>query len=160
MSINENKEIVRRFLESIGEKEEMTRPVQAPSAAELKKNIRFVLTQHCASDYIEHGPQSDQGVEELIQWAITLISAFPDLAYKSEGDMVAEGDKVVVRYSARGTHLGKYHDIPPSGKKIEINGIYIARIANGKIAEGWFASSFCSFKELTEQLGLFLLKKS
>jgi steroid delta-isomerase-like uncharacterized protein len=159
MSIEENKAIVRKLFEYLGEKEEMKRPAQAPSAADLEKNIRFMYAQNYAPDYVEHGPQSDMTVEEMIQWMIALISAFPDLAYKFEDHMIAEGDKVVVRYSARGTHLGRYQDVPPSGKKIEISGIYIIRVANGKIAEGWYASSFFSFKDIREQLRLFLLKK-
>jgi predicted ester cyclase len=73
--------------------------------------------------------------------------------------MVAGGDKIVVRYSARGTHLGNFMDVPPSRKRIRIDGIYIARMAGGKIAEGWYASNVFSAREIFEQLRLFLSKK-
>ncbi len=62
-----------------------------------------------------------------------------------------------MRYSAHGTHLGPFMDVPPSGKEIEINGIYMGRVANGKLAECWYASSFLSAKEIFEQLRFFLL---
>jgi len=161
MSIKENKAIVRSFFESIEGKEEMQRQIQAADdpASELEKVIRFGSTQVYTPDYVEHGPRSDMPFEELIKFTVSLITAFPDLAYKV-GDIFAEGDKVVVRYSARGTHLGTYLDVPPSGKKIEINGIYIVRMADGKIAEGWFVSSFFSLKEQIEQVRLSLLKKN
>jgi steroid delta-isomerase-like uncharacterized protein len=140
MSIEENKAVVCRMFD---------RP-DGVAKEEWKSEI-------FAPDYVEHGPRIDIPVEELIKLMPTLMTAFPDLAYKVE-DIFAEGDKVVARYTAHGTHLGTLHDVPPSGKKIEINGIYIGRIAGGKIAEGWFVSSFFSFKEIVEQLRLSLLK--
>ena len=127
-------------------------------AAGLEKDIRSGFSRVLAPDYIEHGPRCDMTFEELIQWMVSLKTAFPDLTYKAE-DMVAGGDKVVLRYSARGTHLGRFVDVPPSRKKIEVNGIYIAQIAGGKIAEGWYASNIFSAKEIFEQLRLFLSKK-
>ena len=161
MSVKENKAFVRSFFESIEGKKEMQRQIQAADdpAAELEKIIRFGFLQTYTTDYVERGPRSDMHFEELIKFTVSLITAFPDLAYKVE-DIFAEGDKVVVRYSARGTHLGTYLDVPPSGKKIEINGIYIVRMADGKIAEGWFVSSFFSLKEQVEQVRLLLLAKS
>ncbi|MCJ7744051.1 MAG: ester cyclase [Dehalococcoidales bacterium] len=74
---------------------------------------------------------------------------------------------MVARYSARGTHLGRLLDVPPSGKNIEINGIVIYRLADGKIAEGWFVSSFFNQNGIAghsiqsiEQFKLFLLEKN
>ena len=49
----------------------------------------------------------------------------------------AEGEKVVVRWTARGTHRGELMGIPPTGKQVVTSGISILRIANGKIAEQW-----------------------
>jgi predicted ester cyclase len=51
--------------------------------------------------------------------------------------MVAEGDKVVYRYSARGTHKAEFMSITPTGKQITFTGIVISRIANGKFQEDW-----------------------
>jgi predicted ester cyclase len=52
-------------------------------------------------------------------------------------DMIAEGDKVVVRVSARGTHSGELFGIPASGRELTTTGVAILRIENGKIVEHW-----------------------
>ena len=52
-------------------------------------------------------------------------------------DMIAEGDKVAVRFTLRGTHGGDLMGIPPTGKPVAVTGIDINRIADGKIAERW-----------------------
>ena len=55
-------------------------------------------------------------------------------------DVVAEGDRVVIRWSGGGTHRGELFGIPPTQKSITANGIHIFRIADGKIAEHWGTS--------------------
>jgi steroid delta-isomerase-like uncharacterized protein len=65
-----------------------------------------------------------------------LIKAFPDLHITVE-DLIAEGDKVVARDSVTGTHQGEYMGIPPTGKSITYNEIFIVRFVNGRIAETW-----------------------
>jgi steroid delta-isomerase-like uncharacterized protein len=65
-----------------------------------------------------------------------LLAAFPDISVKVE-DVVSEGDKVVVRWSATGTHRGGELGIPTSGKKATFRGMSWIRFANGKIVEGW-----------------------
>jgi predicted ester cyclase len=161
MSLKDSKAVVRKFLKSCsaptGDRVRRNRYARDP-AAKLEKDIRSGFSRVLASDYIEHGPRSDMTFEELIQRMVSLKTAFPDLTYKAE-DMVAGRDKVVMRYSARGTHLGNFMDVPPSRKKIRIDGIYIARMAGGKITEGWYASNIFSAKEIFEQLRLFLSKK-
>ena len=53
-------------------------------------------------------------------------------------DMIAEGDKVVTRWTTRGTHdRGEMMGVPPTGKRIEVTGITINRVSGGKIAEDW-----------------------
>ena len=52
-------------------------------------------------------------------------------------DEVAEGDKVVTRYTTRGTQLGSFMGMPPTGKYVTVTGIAIARFANGKVVEEW-----------------------
>src|SRR5713101_3260858 len=52
-------------------------------------------------------------------------------------EMIAEGDKVVVRWTARGTHQGAFRGIPPTGKQVTITGVEIHRVVGGKIVEGW-----------------------
>jgi predicted ester cyclase len=163
MSVEENKAIVRRYLEptNAATREERSKRLSeaADPLAELEKGMRFALPKMLAPDYVEHGPQVDLSLEDLYKMLPVLAFAFPDLAYKVH-DVFGENDKVVVRYSAHGTHLGKYMDILPTEKEVDINGIYIGRVANGKIAEGWFVSTFFSYKEMPELLKLWLSTKS
>jgi predicted ester cyclase len=63
-------------------------------------------------------------------------AAFPDLHYAVE-DQIAEGDKVVTRYTASGTHQGELMGVAPTGSRVEIRGISITRIKGGKIEEIW-----------------------
>jgi predicted ester cyclase len=52
-------------------------------------------------------------------------------------DVIAEGDKVMVRYSMHGTHTGVVNGVPPTGKRIDYEGVEIFRLKNGKIVEFW-----------------------
>jgi predicted ester cyclase len=49
----------------------------------------------------------------------------------------AEGDRVALRWTLTGTHLGPYGQLQPTGKRIEVAGVFLCRVANGKIAESW-----------------------
>ena len=63
--------------------------------------------------------------------------------------MVAEGDKVTVHYTFRGTHHGEFLGMPPTKKKIDVSGILIAHLVNGQIASAW---SVFDTGQLTKQL--------
>jgi len=92
-----------------------------------------------ASDFVGHDPTMPEGiygVEGARQFAAGMRSAFPDLQMTVE-DLIAEGDKVVVRWTARGTHQGELMGIPPSGNRVEVTGISVDRIEGGKFVEGW-----------------------
>ena len=65
-----------------------------------------------------------------------LIAAFPDIAMTLD-DVFGEGDKVVVRYTMRGTHSGPFQGVAATGKTIEVPGIGIYRVAGGKIDASW-----------------------
>lgn len=65
-----------------------------------------------------------------------LHRAFPDLHITIE-DLIAEGDKVVARDTVTGTHQGEYMALPPTGKSVTYNEIFIVRFADGRIAETW-----------------------
>jgi steroid delta-isomerase-like uncharacterized protein len=120
MSTEENKTIVRRFEELFNEKQ-------------VDRADEFV-----APDYIDHGalPGQAPGLDGAKQkWAM-YIAAIPDLRVPIE-DMVAEGDKVVVRWTAEGTQRGELLGIPPAGKRLRFSGISIYRLAEGKVAEVW-----------------------
>ena len=81
-------------------------------------------------------PAPIHGVEGYKQYVRMYSTAFPDAHYTIE-DMIAEGDKVVVRWTARGTHQGAFRGIPPTGKQVTITGVEIHRVVGGKIVEGW-----------------------
>jgi predicted ester cyclase len=63
--------------------------------------------------------------------------AFPDARVTVE-DQIAEGDKVVDRWTATGTPTGDLMSVPPTGRRIEVSGITISRFAGGKIVEDWY----------------------
>ena len=90
------------------------------------------------TDFVRHDPggRELQGTEQNRQFIGSLRAAFPDVHYTVE-DQIAEGDKVVVRYRFRGTHLGAFQGMPPTGKQVTYTGILIYRIVDGKIAEQW-----------------------
>lgn len=76
------------------------------------------------------------GAEVLKHVWATLLAAFPDLHLTVE-DMIAEGDKVVVRNTVTGTHRGEYLGLPPTGKSVTYNEIFIFRFVNGRVVETW-----------------------
>jgi predicted ester cyclase len=68
---------------------------------------------------------------------ITFFAAFPDGRFSVE-DMIAEGDRVVSRYTFRGTHQGVWiTGTPPTGKQVTLSGNEIHRIVDGKVVEQW-----------------------
>ena len=81
-------------------------------------------------------PIKAAGAELLKEVFARLHRAFPDLHITVE-DLIAEGDKVVVRNTVTGTHQGEYMGLPPTGKSITYNEIFICRFASGRIAETW-----------------------
>ena len=76
------------------------------------------------------------GLKEYKQYFSALYDAFPDIHWTLD-DLVAEGEKVVVRYTVTGTHKGEYMGVPSSNKKVTFWGIGIDRFAGGKIVEEW-----------------------
>jgi len=77
-----------------------------------------------------------QGTEALKQFVLMYRSALPDVQMTIE-DQIADGDKVVTRWTARGTHKGELMGIPPTGKQTTVTGISFNRWANGKVVESW-----------------------
>jgi steroid delta-isomerase-like uncharacterized protein len=92
-----------------------------------------------AADYVDHDPSraglppGPEGVKQA--WSMFRV-AFPDLQGVIE-DMIAEGDKVVVRGVVRGTHQGEMMGIPPTGRQVTVTLIDINRIGGGKLVERW-----------------------
>jgi predicted ester cyclase len=110
------------------------------------------LDEVYASDVVWHNPEGDiQGLEEAEQFVAMIKTAFPDMSATVE-DVVAEGDKVVTRVTIRGTHQGEVEEYgPPTGRRVESQGLCLQRIEGGKIVEEW--NSYDNLSVL-QQLGL------
>lgn len=97
-----------------------------------------VADEILTSDFRWHGGMAppEQGPAGVKQVATAIIGAFPDRQI-THHDAIAEGDKVLIRWSMRGTHEGDLMGIPPTGKSITVTGFDYFRIEGGKIAEMW-----------------------
>lgn len=92
-------------------------------------------------DVVFHGTAGDgelRGIDGVMGFVAAYRRAFPD-AHSTVEDQVADEDKVVTRWRARGTHRGELGGMAPTGRGFEMDGITIERIVGGKIAEVWVA---------------------
>jgi steroid delta-isomerase-like uncharacterized protein len=97
------------------------------------------LDQVVAEDAVDHdpyNPYASEGREGLKQLIADYRESFPDLEVTIE-DIIAEGDKVVVRWTASGTQQGEVMGTPGSGKRTSVGGIGIDRLEGGRIVESW-----------------------
>ena len=115
MSLEENKAIVRRWIEAYN-----------------KRNLDF--DEFIAPDYVDHTNKVDrEGLKQLFAMG---LNAFPDW-YETIEDIIAEGDRVWVRITYTGTHKDEFFGLAPTSNKITTKGVDIYRIVNGKLAEYW-----------------------
>ncbi len=89
-----------------------------------------------AEDVYDHTGGGSGGREAWKEWIRTVHAAFPDWRHVIE-DVIAEGDKVVVRQAVLGTHRGAFRGIAPTGRQIRQVGIDVMRIRDGKLVEHW-----------------------
>jgi steroid delta-isomerase-like uncharacterized protein len=115
----ENKAVLRRFYD------EFINPGNLDVADEI---IAPDCPLHFGSMFMGTGP------EAFKQTRTMMYAGFPDLHWTIE-EMVAEGEKVAERLTARGTHEGEFMGVPPSGKRVEFPGQAIFHISEGKILE-------------------------
>lgn len=101
--------------------------------------------------FVEHNPTPGQtaGLAGFKQVLTMLRAAFPNFGITID-ELVAEGDKVAVRLTARGDHHGAFQGIPPTGRRVEWEGISMLRIADGQVVERWFHGDVLG---LRQQLG-------
>jgi len=134
VSLEQNKALVRRFLDEV-----------------IGRGDLEAADGLCAADLAWHGV----GVGELADLATfkravaPFLTAFPDLRVTAE-DLLAEGDRVVARYTWRGTQRGEFFGIPATGRSVEVAGTSIYRLAGGKIVEEWWLEDMLG---LMRQLG-------
>ena len=117
-----NKAIVRRLIEELWNKGNLS----------LADELFAPNYEHHDASTLDFG----RGPESEKKRATLYRTAFPDLRLTIE-DIIAEGETVMARWSCRGTHKGDLSGIAPTGKQINISGVTIARLANGKMAESW-----------------------
>jgi len=115
-----NKEIIRRYRQA------------------HNQNNMAALDEIVAADLITHSqlpnvPPGREGGKMVHQGN---MAAFPDGTTTTD-DLIAEGDKVVERFTFVGTQKGEFLGVPATGKQVKVTGMSIFRIANGKIVEHW-----------------------
>lgn len=131
----QSRAIVRRFFEEV-----------------FSQGRLDVIDELFNDDYQDHDPVNEQdtygpdGVrEEMAQYR----AGVSDLRFTIE-DQLAEGDRVVTRWVSNGTHDGELLGVAPTGRRIEVHGITIHRVADGRIQEGWWNWDVLG---LTRQIG-------
>jgi steroid delta-isomerase-like uncharacterized protein len=135
MSTEANKSILRRYFEEA-----------------WNRNQLDVLDDIVADNYVNHDPAVPglpPGPDGLKAIMAGFRAAFPDLHFSIE-DQIADGDKVATRWTMRGTHVGEFMGVPPSGKQIITTGMQIERVVDGQIVEHWRKSDDLG---LMQQLG-------
>ena len=136
----QNKEVVKHFYE------------------EFDKGNAEIFKELFAPDYAYYSPSNSPkptSREEIMEFMKTFFEAFPDSIWSIE-DLIAAGDKVIVRFIYRGTHEGEFLGVPATGNKVEMGGIVITRIENGIIVEDRDESDMLGFMQ---QLGMELKPK-
>jgi steroid delta-isomerase-like uncharacterized protein len=101
-------------------------------------------------DYINHNAFVADGREANRAWWSTFFTAFPDIETTMD-DLVVSGDRVVGRFTYRGTHAGPLYGIPATGRPIEMRSIDIWRTENGRFVEHW---DELNYLELFQQMGV------
>lgn len=134
MSTEENKEAVRRMLDAL----------QGGNGDAMAKLV--------AANWENHDPSMPpmKGIQGARQLATVLHTAFPD-AQVTADKVIAEGDRVGAHFTFSGTHRGNFLDVPPTGKRVNIEAAGVFRVVDGKVTDNWV-----NFDAMTlmQQLGL------
>lgn len=116
-----NKEIVRRVFE------------EGFNKGELAFADQIMAPNHVAHDPNNPNMNGAEGMKQIIRM---YRGAFPDMKMTVD-DQIESGDRVVTRWTSRGTHKGKLMEMAPTNKSVTVSGITIDRLQNGKIVESW-----------------------
>jgi steroid delta-isomerase-like uncharacterized protein len=131
--------------------QEQNKAIARRAFEEILSQGRFELASELyAKDFINHGIHRDATLEEDQAALKGWHQAFSDISIVPE-KLIAEGDLVTIYWIARGTNTGAGNGLPATGKKVELAGITIWRIVDGKIKEEWSAFDQLS---MMQQLGL------
>jgi len=134
VSVEENKALIRRLYDEV-----------------FAKWNFGVVGELVGSEFVGHEmpPGTPRGPVGFKQFYDSLRLAFPDLRYTVD-DVIAEGDRVVVRWTWRCTHQGDFMGVAATGKRATVTGMAIYRVAGGKCVERWVELSLLG---LLQQLG-------
>jgi steroid delta-isomerase-like uncharacterized protein len=139
MSTEQNKAITRRYFEEL-----------------WNQNNLAVIDEIIAPDVVGHASgQTFRGADALRGRAKNLRSTYSEVRFTMD-DQIAEGNKVLIRWTFRGKHTGEYMGARPTGKEVVATGMNLFRLENGRIAEIWVESD--DLGEL-QQLGVVALPK-
>ncbi len=134
MSTEHNKKVAIKFYEAV-----------------LNKGEIEAVDDLAVADYQENDPLPGQATgREGLKQRVSMLRKGLDPHFTIE-DVVANGDKVVVRWTNSGKHVAEFLGVPPTGKSFTISGIDIHRLRDGKLAEHWHVVDQLS---LLQQLGL------
>ncbi|UCD58853.1 MAG: ester cyclase [Candidatus Hydrogenedentota bacterium] len=139
MSIEENKAIVRSFIEGL-------------------RHDLAAIDELCTLNFTAHLPgfPGPADRDTFKNFASMFYNALPDLQHTVEAQ-IAENNMVVSRVTVRGTHQGPFQGIRPTGKQVEITDIIIMRLENGRAVELWAQFDVLG---LLQQLGVTILRES
>jgi predicted ester cyclase len=125
-SLEENKALIRRF------------------SNEFKNKANHGIVDELMTPNFQHhfkDPRLPKGREGMKILGRGVVAAFPDV-HATIQDIIAEGDRVVERTIAQGTHKGEFNGVPPTGTPVTWSELHMYRIENGKIAELWSEIDF------------------
>ena len=120
MSTDENKAAKRRYLEAFNQ-----------------RNLE-TLDQLFTPDYVLHSAGSPdlRGIDALRETVASTLASLSDLEMTAD-DMIAEGDKVVTRWTLKATHTGEFMGVAPTQKRLMFTGTIIDRFVDGRVVEAW-----------------------
>ena len=119
MSTEENKAKVRRIIEEVWNGGNLA-----------------VLDELVAPNCVFHDPSTTLSGPEGIKRYVMYRMAFPDVHFTID-DLIAEGERVVIRWTVTGTHKGELQGMAPTGRYVRVMGMVISRFAKGKVEEDW-----------------------
>ena len=137
MSEEDNKAVIRRWIEAFNERD-----------LQGKADV-------LAPGFVAHVPDAPapldlEGLEAWREFTAPFVEAFPDLRLTIQ-DIAAEGNTVAARVAFRGTHRGEFQGLPPTGKEVAFSSIEIDRVVDGKVEEHWVEINLLG---LVQQLGV------
>ncbi len=131
--VEQNKELIRNYLQELDK-----------GNAEILKEVYVTDSAY----YFPSGITEPLSLEQEIEQFKMFHNAIPDLVHNIE-EIISVGDKVIVRFNARGTNTGDIEEmgIPATGKTVEVSSIAIWRIENGKVVEEWQEADMLGFMQ-------------